>query len=290
MSLFITLVLLGYALCAVAYVFRWRGTTRYASLSQYLRKRWPSFAPLSCLMYLGTRPSARAPVLQADYLVGIQQLRENWQVLRNEALALHSEGVTEATKAPGPAGYYDVGFRTFYKRGWSKFYLTWYGVTHPSAQRLCPKTIELLERVPGIRGAMFSILAPGAELTLHVAPMPCSLGYHLGLATPNAEGCFLNVDGTSRAWKDGEDFVFDETYPHHAHNASTQHRLIFMADVDRPMNAFGRLVNRLFLPMARTTLVPSTKVDPRGLLSALFVCLAPLRGRALLVRTKRRWL
>lgn len=290
MGLFIALALLGYALSAVAYVFRWRGRMRYASLSQYLRKSWPIFAPLNCLMYLGTRTSARSPVLQADYLVGIKQLRDNWQVLRNEALALHSEGVFEATKAPGSAGYYDVGFRTFYKRGWSKFYLKWYGVTHPSAQRLCPKTIELLERVPGIRGAMFSILPPGAELTLHADPMACSLRYHLGLATPNAEGCFLNVDGTARAWKDGEDFVFDETYPHYAHNGSTQPRLIFMADVDRPMNAFGRLVHALSLPIASTTLVANTEEDPRGLLSALFARLAPLRVQALLLRTKMRWL
>ena len=41
-----------YSAGAMAYVYRWRGRTRYASFSQYLRKSWPVFAPLNCLMYM----------------------------------------------------------------------------------------------------------------------------------------------------------------------------------------------------------------------------------------------
>ncbi|MDP3137952.1 MAG: hypothetical protein Q8N17_16660, partial [Burkholderiaceae bacterium] len=52
---------------SVAYVYRWRGTARYASFAQYMRKSWPVFAPLNCLMYMSTRAWARKPVLDADY-------------------------------------------------------------------------------------------------------------------------------------------------------------------------------------------------------------------------------
>lgn len=114
-------------------------------------------------MYMGTKPWARRPVLDAGYLANIDFIRSNWTIIRDEALQLQSSGALEATKAPGSAGYYDVGFRTFYKRGWSKFYLTWYGRTHVSAKRLCPQTLALLERVPGIRGAMFAVLPPGGD-------------------------------------------------------------------------------------------------------------------------------
>jgi beta-hydroxylase len=42
MRFIIAVALLGYALGAVAYVWRWRGRTRYKSLSQYVRKSWSS--------------------------------------------------------------------------------------------------------------------------------------------------------------------------------------------------------------------------------------------------------
>ncbi|PZR20950.1 MAG: aspartyl/asparaginyl beta-hydroxylase domain-containing protein, partial [Azospira oryzae] len=234
-SLIALLAVLAYAAGCIAYVYRWRGRLRYASFGQYLRKSWPVFAPLNCLMYMGTQRWARQPVLDAGYLRGVELLRSHWRVIRDEALALHASGAFEAAKAPGSAGSYDVGFRTFFKRGWSKFYLTWYGRPHPSAQRLCPRTLALVRQVPGIRGAMFSILPPGAELSLHSDPMACSLRYHLGLQTPNSGQCYIHVDRQACVWHDGEDFVFDETYPHLALNGTDQSRLIFMCDVDRPL-------------------------------------------------------
>lgn len=287
LSLLGLLLALAYGLACMVYVYRWRGQQRYASLSQYLRKSWPIFAPLNCLMVLGTKAWARRPVVDAGYLQNIEMLRAHWPTLRDEALALQQAGVFEAVKAPGAAGHYDLGFRTFFKRGWSKFYLRWYGSAHPSAQRLCPQTVALLAQVPGIRGAMFSLLPPGAELSLHADPMACSLRYHLGLATPNSENCQILVDGQACSWQDGQDFVFDETYPHSARNGSDQPRLILLCDVDRPMNAFGRLIHPFYLALARLTVVPNTAEDPRGLFSALFLRLAPLRQRSLRFRQGR---
>lgn len=271
----------------MAYVYRWRGRTRYASLSQYLRKSWPIFAPLNCLMYLGTQRWGRRAVLQADYLENIQVIRNNWRVICDEALALYVSGAFEAIKAPGSVGYYDVGFRTFYKRGWSKFYLKWYGTTHLSARRLCPKTLGLLEQVPGVRGAMFSVLPPGAQLSLHADPMACCLRYHLGLLTPNSELCRITVDEVPCAWFDGQDFIFDETYPHYVRNDTAGPRLILMCDVDRPVNWLGRLVQPMYRLIAKATLVPNTPEDTRGVFSALFCKLAPLRQTSLSVREGR---
>ncbi len=277
-----------YSAACIAYVYRWRGRARYASFSQYLRKSWPIFAPLNCLMYAATCASARRPVLAADYLKNIGLIRTHWRTIRDEALALQSAGAFDATTAPGSVGYYDVGFRTFYKRGWSKFYLKWYGTNHNSARRLCPKTMALLDQVPEIRGAMFSILPPGAELTLHSDPMACSFRYHLGLATPNSEQCHITVDGQPCVWHDGEDFVFDETYPHFARNDTGEVRLILMCDVDRPMNALGRLINRGYRLIARGTVVPNTAEDERGVFSALFRALAPVLALSLRLRAERR--
>lgn len=280
LGLLATIMALAYSAGAIVYVYRWRGRVRYARFSQYLRKSWPIFAPLNCLMYMTTRAYARRPVLTADNLQNIDLLRANWRTIREEALALQTAGAFEAAKAPGSVGYYDVGFRTFYKRGWSKFYLKWYGTAHASARRLCPQTLTWVEQVPGIRGAMFSILPPGAELTLHSDPMACSFRYHLGLATPNSAECGINVDGIVCTWRDGEDFVFDETYPHHAFNAADVPRLILMCDVDRPLNLAGRMIRIAYIWIAKGTVVPNTAEDERGIFSALFSRLAPIRQKS----------
>lgn len=277
-----------YAAGAITYVYRWRGASRYRSFKQYWRKSWPIFAPLNCVLYMTTRAAARRPVLPADGVHDFRVLRAHWPRIRDEALRLQDEGCFEAAKAEGAPGYYDVGFRTFYKRGWSKYYLKWYGRTHASAERRCPETLALLAQVPGIRGAMFSLLPPGAELSLHADPMACSLRYHLGLCTPNDEACHIDVDATRCTWRDGEDFVFDETYPHRAFNGASEPRLILMCDVDRPLNAFGRAFNGLYRRLAVMTFVPNDAGDGRGAFSALFARLDPLYQWGMALRAQSR--
>lgn len=285
-----TAVIVAYTLGSLVYVYRWRGTTRYVTLKQYLRKSWPIFAPLNCLLYMATHGSARKPVLDSGYLKNISALRDNWRTIRDEAFALQSINAFDAARAPGSVGYYDIGFRTFYKRGWSKFYLKWYGTEHRSAMRLCPKTMALLAQVPQVRGAMFAILPSGAQLTLHADPLACSLRYHLGLSTPNSEECHIVVDDARLVWRDGQDFVFDETYPHYAQNKADTSRLILLCDVERPMNLPGRIFNGFYSIVAKSTVVPNTPEDARGLFSAIFAALAPLQERAQRLRARRRWL
>ena len=271
--------ILVYSALSVAYVYRWRGRTRYASFTQYFRKSWPIFAPLNCILYMTTRRAARGPVLTGEALPNLSILRDNWQVIRDEALAIRSDGAFEAAKAPGSPGAYDVGFRTFFKRGWSKLYLKWYGSTHRSAQRTCPRTVALLKQVPEVKGAMFAILPAGSELTLHADPLACSLRYHLGLQTPNSDQCLIDIDGVQVSWRDGQDFIFDETYPHWAHNGTDASRLILMCDVARPLNLFGRVFNAVYGLLAGGTLVPNTEEDRRGLFSAVFAAIAPIQTR-----------
>ena len=88
LSFFIVATAALYFVASVVYVYRWRGQVRYQSLSQYLRKSWPVFAPMNCLLYMATRRQARKPVVDADYLKNIAVLRDNWQSIRDEASCL----------------------------------------------------------------------------------------------------------------------------------------------------------------------------------------------------------
>lgn len=249
---------------SMAYVYAWRGQARFASFTEYLRKGWPLFAPLNCALYLMTRRAAREPILSDATVAELKMLREHWTTFRDEALALHESRIFESVANPDAASFYDIGFRTFYKRGWSKFYLTWYGYTHHSARRLCPKSVEILSQLKTMNGCMFAILPPGGQLSRHLDPFACSLRYHMGLATPNDDACFINVDGRVQSWRDGEAFLFDETFLHFVRNDTDQHRLILMGDVERPMAWPGRLFNKLYKALMRVMVVPNTPEDRRG--------------------------
>ncbi|WP_080933446.1 aspartyl/asparaginyl beta-hydroxylase domain-containing protein [Xanthomonas albilineans] len=287
-SLIAGFLLILYAAGSISYVFAFRGKKRYSTFSQYMRKSWPIFAPFNCLLYMATRKHAKGPVIDASYLKNIALLRSQWHVIRAEAISLHQSGQLRETSQPGSTGFHDLGFRTFYKHGWMKFYLKWYGKTHRSAIRLCPETTRILEQLPWIHGAMFSILPPGAELSLHSDPLACSLRYHLGLKTPNSDNCKIIIDGRTMAWRDGQDFVFDETYPHSAINASDQDRVILMCDVERPMHLTGRLINHLYMLIARGMLVPNTSEDEKGAISRLFELIDPVRQAGTELKRRKR--
>lgn len=277
-----TLTLVGLALIilfvigSMIYVYKYRGHARFENFTEYLRKGWPLFTPLNCLLYIFTQPRAKTAIMSVDKFPELKALQDNWQTIREEAVSLYEKSHFDNTKKPGAAGYYDVGFRTFFKYGWSKFYLKWYGYTHNSAQNLCPKTVEILKNISTVNGAMFSILPAGSQLTRHLDPVACSLRYHLGLSTPNADACFINVDGQQYSWRDGQAFIFDETYLHYAKNNSDRYRIILMCDVERPMFLVGSLINFIFKILMRVTVVPNMEGDKRGFANQIFSSLAPI--------------
>lgn len=280
LALSIIAVVLSFALGSMAYVYRVRGTVRYDTLSEYLRKSWPIFAPLNCLLYMFTEKRAQRPIMDLQQFPELEEIRKNWELIRREAIALYEGGNFETAKDPNSVAHHDVGFRTFYKYGWSKFYLRWYGYTHDSARRLCPETAKLLEKIPAVNGAMFSLLPVGSKLTRHADPIACSLRYHLGISTPNDDRCYINIDGTNYSWRDGEALLFDETYLHFAFNNSDRYRLILMCDVERPTNLIGTLINLVYKQLMKWTVVPNMDGDRRGLANRVMGSLAPVFARS----------
>jgi beta-hydroxylase len=272
-------LLLGFTVGSLTYVFRYRGVTRYRNLTEYLRKGWPVFAPINCLLYLFTQKRAGQPLPKISDFPELKAIEDNWEMIRDEAAELYQQGIIQATANPDSASYYDVGFRTFYKYGWRKFYLRWYGHTINSAQKYCPQTVKLLESIPSVNGAMFSVLPAGSQLTRHLDPFAMSLRYHLGLITPNDDKCFINIDSQSYSWRDGKGFIFDETYLHYAKNDSDQYRLILMCDIERPLWGLGSLINFCYKSIARLMVVPNMEGDKRGFFNRLFAAVTPLLNK-----------
>lgn len=288
-SLAVFLLIVAFVVGSMGYVYRFRGHERYKSVGEYWRKGWPIFSPLNCLLYLFTKKRARAPIMDRAQFPELQVIQDNWETIRQEALGLYEDRVFDQTSDPDSSAYYDIGFRTFQKYGWSKFYIKWYGTKHNSAQASCPETLKILDEVPSVNGAMFSILPVGAQLTRHADPVACSLRYHLGLATPNDDRCYINIDGRDYSWRDGDDLVFDETYLHYAHNDADQYRLILMCDVERPTWLLGRVINFFYKGLMRLTVVPNMDGDQRGFANNLFARISPALARVReLKKTNRR--
>jgi beta-hydroxylase len=187
--------------------------------------------------------------------------------------------------------YDDVGFNSFFKTGWKRFYLKWYGDSHPSAMKLCPRTTELVQSIGSIKAAMFAELPPGSKLVRHRDPYAGSYRYHLGLETPNDAGCYINVDGENYHWRDGEAVMFDETFIHYAENTTQQNRIILFCDVERPMKyrwaaAFNGWFSRNVMSAAGA---PNDVGDKTGGINRLFGKIYKIRlhGKALKKRNRK---
>lgn len=275
-------------IAAMTYVYRYRGKARYSSLRQYLRKSWPVFALPNVILYTFTKRTARGPFVALESNPMLASLAQHWEVIRDEALNIQAGGSFDEARREGSVASFDVGFRTFYKYGWSRYYLHWYGYTHASARASCPKTLQILAQYPQVKAAMFAILPPHSVLTPHADPLACSLRYHLGLSTPNAAQCFIDVDGQTRSWRDGEAFIFDETYLHFVRNDTDAPRLILMCDVARPMTWPGRLFNLFYSQLARSAMTPNDTRDKRGPASTLFTWISPLTAHGRQLRARHR--
>ncbi|RJG07441.1 lipid A hydroxylase LpxO [Noviherbaspirillum cavernae] len=223
-------------------------------------------APVNTFMHMfSSVPST--PYLSAKEFSGLDLLDKNWEMIRDEAVNLREMHRIKAAEKND-----DAGFNSFFKNGWKRFYLKWYGASHPSAERFCPKTVALLRDIPCVKAAMFAELPPGGKLNMHRDPFAGSLRYHLGLLTPNDDRCFIEVDGQRYSWRDGKSVVFDETYIHWALNDSDGDRIILFCDIERPMRyrwaqAINRWLGRTMMTAASS---PNDTGDQTGGINKLF--------------------
>jgi beta-hydroxylase len=261
-----------YCFAAAGLYVHYRGKVRHRFTRQ-LADHSTLTAPYNALMYLFSAVPNR-PVLPVKDLPELARLRDNWETIRDEALSLFDEGHIRAA-----AKHNDWGFNSFFRSGWKRFYLKWYEDFLPSAKTMCPKTVELLDAMPTVHGALFAMLPPGGKLGAHRDPFAGSLRYHLGLVTPKSgEPCRIFVDGEPYTWRDGEDLLFDETYIHTAENLTNETRIILFCDVERPLKTrFMTNLNRWVIHhVVKATTTQNVDGEKVGAINKAFVFIYPI--------------
>jgi len=139
-------------------------------------------------------------------------------------------------------------------QGWKIFPLTAYGIrSQPNIDR-CPRTWRVVQNIPGLRTAMFSILEPGKRIPPHRGPYNGVLRLHLGLLIPEPrEQLGIRIGFEQRRWQEGRVLIFDDAYEHEAWNETGQLRVVLFVDFERPLRFPANHLNRLLLGLAPFT-------------------------------------
>ncbi|MGQ0484589.1 MAG: aspartyl/asparaginyl beta-hydroxylase domain-containing protein [Hyphomicrobiales bacterium] len=135
--------------------------------------------------------------------------------------------------------------------GWKTFFLVGFG--KPSARNIqqCPKTWAALQKIPGLKTAMFSIFEPGKHLPAHRGPYNGVLRLHLGLIVPEPrEKIAIRVGNQVCHWEEGKVLIFDDAYEHEAWNHSDKFRVVLFVDFVRPLRFPANLVNWFLMSLA----------------------------------------
>lgn len=191
-----------------------------------------------------------APVMDSKHFPLLKDFTDNWQTIRAEVTEIlkHREAIPVFQDVSPDQKRISKG------QNWRTFILFGFGAKLEKNCKQAPVTTRLLESVPELQTAWFSILGPGYHIPAHRGVTKGILRAHLGLIIPKqAEKCYMRVAHTINVWRPGEIFVFDDTYEHEVFNNTTDERVILLFDFNRPMRFWGRILNKTFVNLLKLT-------------------------------------
>jgi aspartyl/asparaginyl beta-hydroxylase (cupin superfamily) len=187
--------------------------------------------------------------LANDAFPWIAALEGHWRDIRAEADAV----LTRKEVVP-PLVNISPDHKNIADQKWKSFFLWGYGYRIADNCARCLATAALLQHVPGLESAFFSIMEPGGRLVPHRGVTKAIFTAHLGLRVPReSEKCWMKVDGQKVHWQEGKMFAFDDTYEHEVINATGEERVILLLHVRRPVRFPGSLVAAVFLAAVRAS-------------------------------------
>ena len=142
------------------------------------------------------------PFLDTKQFSWTEELEANWEVIRKEL----DEILKYKEELPNFQDIsLDQGYSTTKDDLWKTYFLYGYGIkVAPNCQR-CPETTRLIEKIPGMKTAFFSILLPNKHIPEHRGPYKGVVRYHLALKVPEPkEKCCIRVANEVQHWSEGK--------------------------------------------------------------------------------------
>ena len=135
--------------------------------------------------------------------------------------------------------------------GWKTYFFCGYGARADANIQQCPETWRIVNKIPGLTTAMFSILEPGKHIPHHRGPYNGVLRLHLGLIIPEPrEGTRIRVGTEICHWSEGKALIFDDAYDHEAWNRTDKTRVVLFVDFIKPLRFPANLMNWALLHLA----------------------------------------
>lgn len=187
---------------------------------------------------------ATTPFLSVDTFGWIPHLEKKWPVIRAEldrVLSYRDDLPNFQDISVDQASITDDD-------GWKTYFFFGYGFRADANCARCPETAAILDGIPGLTTAFFSILSPHKRIPEHRGPWRGVLRYHLALQVPEpASAAGISVGGQVAHWEQGRSLLFDDGYEHHAWNDTDDVRVVLFVDVVRPLRPPADQLNRALI-------------------------------------------
>jgi beta-hydroxylase len=195
----------------------------------------------------------------SDRFEWAQHLEANWQTIRLEL----EEVLKHREDLPN---FHDISpdqYNITNDDNWKTFFFYAYGIKIDQNCQRCPETTRIVESIPGMKTAFFSILMPHKKIPPHCGPYKGVVRYHLGLIVPQPEEkCRIRVDNEIRHWSEGKSLIFDDSFEHEVWNDTDGIRVVLFMDVIRPLRFPVSLLNKLIIELiARSPYIQDAKVN-----------------------------
>lgn len=180
------------------------------------------------------------PTYDTAYFPWLQPILAAVPQIRQEALT-----ILQHSKAIPPFRDFAPGHERIAPSAndWRSFFFYGYGYPIEENLKRCPIVADAVKHVPGLVSAIYSVVGPGAHIRRHRGVSKAIMTAHIGLIIPReAEKCRMDVAGTNVIWREGQAWVFDDTYEHEVWNETDEVRVLLLIQFRRPMRQPGRIV------------------------------------------------
>lgn len=180
----------------------------------------------------------------------VKELEKNWQAICKEITLVRASNMPSLGEISPDHGRIAADTR------WRTFFLEGYGYKRVENRACVPLTASLIDKIPDVCTATFSVLEGGCHIPRHRGMTKGMLTYHLGLRVPQDRmQCWIQIEDGEKPyvhhWSDGRSLLFDDTYNHEVWNNTEQDRYVLLIQVKRPCLWPARLLMNLFFKGVR---------------------------------------